>query len=197
MLVLIFILGFLSMGFQLVGSRLLAPFFGSTIIVWAFLISTFLAAYSLGSFVGGWLSTLSSSAWRRPLAGILGGASLGLAFVAFAGKPVLVWVEAGISDFKVAIALSCVLLFTLPVASMSAMLPFCAQRLGLSGYQSGFSTGLIYGANALGNIAGVLTTALVLIPACGVAALLRTWFAVGVVTIFLLSRHMVCRERNP
>ena len=46
-------LGILSMGFQLLASRLLNPHFGSSIIVWAWLISTFLAAFSAGSMVGG------------------------------------------------------------------------------------------------------------------------------------------------
>lgn len=197
MLVLVSALGFLSMGFQLVGSRLLAPFFGSTIIVWAFLISTFLAAYSLGAFLGGGLSRLRPCAWRAPLTGVLAGLSCGLAFVAYAGKPCLAWIEAGIPDFNVAIAVSCLLLFTLPVAAMSAILPFCAQHLGLSGCQSGYATGLIYGTNTLGNIAGTLTTALVLIPAYGVAALLRAWFAGGVLTMFLLTRHMLRHECRP
>ena len=52
-------LGILSMGFQLLASRLLNPHFGSSIIVWAWLILTFLAAFSAGSMVGGWISNLA------------------------------------------------------------------------------------------------------------------------------------------
>ena len=54
--------GFLGMGFQLVASRLLAPYFGTTLIVWAFLISSFIAAFSIGSFFGGSLSRLALAA---------------------------------------------------------------------------------------------------------------------------------------
>ncbi len=53
---LVVVLGILSMGFQLLASRLLNPHFGSSIIVWAWLISTFLLAFSLGSMLGGWIS---------------------------------------------------------------------------------------------------------------------------------------------
>jgi len=60
----IFALGYFSMGFQVVGSRLLAPHFGSSFIVWAFLISTFLAAFSTGSMFGGWVSRLSRNRKR-------------------------------------------------------------------------------------------------------------------------------------
>src|SRR5215204_2242219 len=58
-------LGILSMGFQLLASRLLNPHFGSSIIVWAWLISTFLAAFSIGSMVGGWISNLSLEGRKR------------------------------------------------------------------------------------------------------------------------------------
>lgn len=186
----VFALGFLSMGFQLVGSRLLAPSFGSTIIVWAFLISTFLAAYSAGSFLGGGLSSREPHRWRPPLAGVFIGASIGLAFVAFAGRPCLGWIERNIPGFNAGLAVACPLLFLLPVTSLSAILPFCAQTFGFWGYPSGFSTGLIYGTSTLGNIAGVLTTALVLIPRYGVRSLLCAWLVLGVVTMLLLYRYL-------
>src|SRR5881227_2722833 len=59
--ILVFLLGMLSMGLQLVASRVLAPFFGNSIFVWASLITTFLAAFSAGSFIGAAVS-------RRPVA---------------------------------------------------------------------------------------------------------------------------------
>ncbi len=49
---LVFCLGMLSMGLQLVALRVLASFFGNSIFVWASLITTFLAAFSTGSFIG-------------------------------------------------------------------------------------------------------------------------------------------------
>jgi hypothetical protein len=53
---LVFSLGILSMGLQLVASRALAPFFGNSILVWAAFITTFLAAFSiLDAFRGGFV----------------------------------------------------------------------------------------------------------------------------------------------
>ena len=71
--VVVITLGILSMGFQLLASRLLNPHFGSSISVWAWLISTFLAAFSAGSMIGGWLSNLAPAPRRR---GQLAGAVL-------------------------------------------------------------------------------------------------------------------------
>lgn len=51
-----------SMGLQLVTSRVLAPSSGNSIFVWGSLITTFLAAFSTGSFVGaavsGWIPAI-------------------------------------------------------------------------------------------------------------------------------------------
>ena len=60
------VLGVLSMGFQMLASRLLSPHYGSTIVEWVWLISTFLAAFSTGSILEQTQSsTPAKSAARR------------------------------------------------------------------------------------------------------------------------------------
>src|SRR3989442_6822910 len=53
------------MALEIVGSRILAPYFGSSVYVWGSLISIFLAALSAGYFFGG------GAADRWPRAGAL------------------------------------------------------------------------------------------------------------------------------
>lgn len=48
-----FTIGAIVMSFEMLGSRYLNPFFGSSIYTWAALISTVLAALTAGYFVGG------------------------------------------------------------------------------------------------------------------------------------------------
>src|SRR5262245_59049326 len=50
------------MSFEMLGSRYLNPYFGSGIYTWAALISTVLAALTLGYFLGGWLADRTASA---------------------------------------------------------------------------------------------------------------------------------------
>src|SRR5450432_4741062 len=71
-----FFQGFLSMGFQLVATRLLAPFFGSTLVVWSFVISTFLAAFSVGALLGGFFSQFPV---RRLMGNLIALVAIGLA----------------------------------------------------------------------------------------------------------------------
>src|SRR2546421_2360123 len=61
-----FVTGAIVMSFEMLGSRYLNPYFGSSIYTWAALISTVLAALCVGYFLGGWLAD------RRPSPRLLG-----------------------------------------------------------------------------------------------------------------------------
>jgi hypothetical protein len=181
-------LGVLSMGFQLLASRLLNPHFGSSIIVWAWLISTFLAAFSLGSMAGGWISNLAPMARQR---GQLAGAGLAvatLALVAAFGRSLLSGIEVAIPDVSTALLVSCLGIFFLPVTALSSFGPQCVQFLASRGVPPGKASGIIYGVSTLGNIAGVMLTAFVFIPNFRVSTLLYLWLAVALVSLASLVR---------
>ncbi|MFP3945186.1 MAG: hypothetical protein ACLFWF_14915, partial [Alphaproteobacteria bacterium] len=73
-----FVLGAVVMGYEMLGSRYLAPWFGGDIYTWGALISTVLLSLMLGAFGGGHLAD------RRPSTLLLGGfvASAGIFFFA-------------------------------------------------------------------------------------------------------------------
>src|SRR5437879_761477 len=56
-----FVSGAIVMSFEMLGSRYLAPYFGSGIYTWAALISTVLAALCAGYFIGGTLADRTAS----------------------------------------------------------------------------------------------------------------------------------------
>src|ERR1044072_1426068 len=113
--VVVIVLGILSMGFQLLASRLLSPYFGSAIDVWACLISTFLAAFSVGSMLGGWISNLpQASRVRWQLGGMLV-AVLTLALTAMGGRGLIDTIATQLEPGKLPIMLSCVVVFFFPV----------------------------------------------------------------------------------
>ena len=64
-LIVVFGCGAALMSFEILGSRVLAPHFGSSVTVWACLIGVFLAALSVGNFLGGRVAD-----WK-PVAAIL------------------------------------------------------------------------------------------------------------------------------
>jgi hypothetical protein len=184
----VLVLGILSMGFQLLASRLLNPHFGSSIIVWAWLISTFLAAFSVGSMVGGWISNLAPVSRRR---GQITGAVLAvvsLAATALFGRSLLGQIEITFPDMSTGLLVSCVGIFFLPVTALSLFGPQCVQFLASRGTPPGKASGIIYGVSTLGNIAGVMLTAFALIPHFPVSTLLYLWLSVAILSLASLVR---------
>ena len=59
--------GFVIMSLELLGGRLLAPYFGSSIYVWGSVITVFMLALSAGYLTGGWLSLFNPSLKRFSL----------------------------------------------------------------------------------------------------------------------------------
>jgi hypothetical protein len=181
-------LGILSMGFQLLASRLLNPHFGSSIIVWAWLISTFLAAFSVGSMVGGWISNLPPDARKR---GQIAGAMLAvvsLAVTALFGRTLLGHIEVSFPEMSTGLLVSCLGIFFLPVTALSLFGPQCVQYLASRGTPPGKASGIVYGVSTLGNIAGVMLTAFALIPHFRVSTLLYLWLGVAIVSLASLVR---------
>lgn len=177
------VLGVLSMGFQLLASRLLNPHFGSSIIVWAWLISTFLAAFSTGSLLGGWISGLETARrarWQNAVA-LLAVAALG--FTAACGRPLLGAVEERFAESNLGLLAACLALFFPPVTLLSTFGPQCVHWLAGRGARPGAASGVVYGVSTLGNIAGVMLTAFVLIPHLRVSTLLYGWGGVALLSL--------------
>ncbi|MFM9029215.1 MAG: spermidine synthase, partial [Opitutaceae bacterium] len=68
--------------------------------------------------------------------------------------------------------------------------PQCVQYLASRGTPPGKASGVVYGVSTLGNIAGVMLTAFVLIPNFRVSTLLQLWLAVAVVSLAILLRML-------
>jgi hypothetical protein len=189
-------LGILSMGFQLLASRLLNPHFGSSIIVWAWLISTFLAAFSAGSMLGGWISNLGPAGRRRGrrCGAVMAVATLGVA--AFFGRRALDAIEVAFTDLNVGLLVSCAGLFFLPVTALSTFGPQCVQFLASRGTPPGKASGLVYGVSTLGNIAGVMLTAFVFIPHLAVSTLLYVWLGVALAGLSCLLALLGAGEKE-
>lgn len=176
-------LGILSMGFQLLASRLLSPSFGSAVDVWAWLISTFLAAFSAGAMTGGWISGLEPARrkkWQLACALL---AITTLWFTAQFGRAAIEAFEVRLDPGQMPIVLSCVSVFFFPVLALSSFTPQCVQFVASRGTSPGRASGLVYGISTLGNIIGVLLTAFVLIPRAAVSKLLVVWLAVAVFSL--------------
>lgn len=192
---LVVVLGMLSMGFQMLASHLLNPHYGSTIVEWVWLISTFLAAFSTGSVLGGWISNLAPARRGRLQIAVAAIGVASLAVTAFRSKVMLDWIELrfipevsqmndqGSAGMNTAVFISCMGLFFVPVTALSSFGPQCVGWLAARGMPPGKASGVVYGVSTVGNIAGVMLTVFALIPNFRVSHLLFGWLAVAAISL--------------
>lgn len=158
--------GAVIMALEIVGSRILAPYFGNSIFVWGSLITVFLIALSLGYFVGGKAADRWPSRRCVGAVGIAGG--LLVLLVPFTAQALC---EAAVSANmgpRVGPLLCCGVLF-LPPSLVLAMTSPLAIRIEATDLASvGNTAGTLYALSTLGSIVGTIGTAFFLIPEMGV-----------------------------
>ena len=174
------------MGLQLLASRVLAPFFGNSIFVWASLITTFLAAFSAGSFIGAAVSSRPVAIQAKIMAVLMVTTSGWLLFDSLAGYAVTDSLDLQIDSLPSKLIIVCLLLYFVPVAALSALTPVCVGFYDRIQKSAGRSAGILNGVSTLGNIGGVLLTAFVLIPTFGVRNLLHCWWSASVLIQLLI-----------
>ena len=164
-----FLVGGATLSTEISASRLLAPYFGASTVVWANIIGLTLAYLALGYWLGGRLAD------RRPeprvLASILLVAAAALAILPFAARPLLRWAVDGVDSVAVGSVVgsffAALALFAIPVTALGAAAPFLI-RLALRGVdEAGRVAGRLYALSTAGSLAGTFLAALVLIPWVG------------------------------
>jgi MFS family permease len=189
-LVIGFVLGTALMGFEMVASRFLYPYYGSGIEVWACLISTVLLALMAGYFIGGQLADKMPKSEVLGFAVVIAGALLALA--ALIATPLLDFNLSTFGDGVGSVLISCILLLFIPLTLLSFFSPFAVRLILRQARHSGAVSGAIYSINTVGNVVGTLGSALVLIPIMGSRAITYTFAGLivlcGVALILLKAR---------
>ena len=162
---LIFLSGFALMGFEMLGSRYLNPYFGSGITTWACLISVVLFAMMVGYTAGGIVADRSREIWI--VSSVLSVVGVYLILVAFLANRVMegIMLSAGYDFWGIMLAAVC--LTFLPVALLAALSPFFVRLLLKELEYGGRVTGAVYGVSTMGNVLGTLVTVFVFIPNVG------------------------------
>jgi predicted membrane-bound spermidine synthase len=172
-----FVTGAIVMGFEMLGSRYLNPYFGSGIYTWASLISTVLIALTAGYFLGGSIADRAPSPAVLALIVMVGSTYL-LALPSFA-QAVLEFVLAAVDDIRAGSLISALALMFFPVTLLGMYSPFAIRLLLSSAQRSGRVSGAVYGVSTAGSIVGTLGTTFLLIPAIGSRAITLSLGAVG------------------
>ncbi|HXG52037.1 MAG TPA: fused MFS/spermidine synthase [candidate division Zixibacteria bacterium] len=170
--VVVFVSGGVLMGLEIVGSRVLAPYFGSSIFVWGSLISVVMAALSLGYYWGGWLSAREPSYGKLLVLLLIPGVLI--FFLPFVYPTVNEWI-AGI-DFGTRLnpLIACSIYFLLPGVFLGTISPYVIRLAATRLATVGSTAGTLYAVSTCGSIFGTLLTAFYLIPVMGVSNIIHS-----------------------
>ncbi len=188
----VFIAGAATLSVEICASRLLAPFFGNSTIVWANVIGLILVYLSVGYWFGGRLAD------RRPQRALLGriilAAALAVAVVPFVARPFLdatvreldtASLGAAVGSFIAALAL-----FAVPVTLLGTVSPF-AIRLALPTVErAGTVAGRLYSLSTIGSILGTFGSAVVAVPLVGTQRTL-----IGTAVLLMLAAGLLLGAR--
>jgi spermidine synthase len=183
-----------SLATEIAASRLLAPYFGSSTIVWANLIGIVLAGLAFGYWLGGRIAD------RRPEPRLLGAivlaAAVWVAVTPFVARPFLDAAVGNLDDASSGAVIgsffAVLLLFAPAVVLLGMVSPF-AIRLALTDLASaGAVAGRFYALSTAGSLLGTFVPALIAIPLAGTQrTLLGTSALLALSASFLLGRKVL------
>jgi predicted membrane-bound spermidine synthase len=178
--------GWVLMGLEIVGGRMLSPDFGSGVWVWGSVISVFLAALGFGYFAGGLLSQ------RFPYGFCL---ALIIIMAAISIIPVALWHRA-MSGWFAALDLherwgslfATTALFFIPIMLLGIVSPYAVRLVTRDVASVGTKAGTLYAISTLGSFLGCLLTSFYFILWMGIRQIL--FLSVGalfLIALFLLT----------
>ncbi len=148
--------GFCMMALEILGGRMLQPVFGSSIDVWAAIISVFILSLSIGYVLGGRLAdrarTNLALGWMILLAGVF-----------FCLLPIyaLKFSDAlgeSIQYARWGVLVGALVLFLPPSLLLGSVSPMLVKLVFVDATRVGRTTGTLYAIGSFGNVLGILVT---------------------------------------
>jgi hypothetical protein len=191
-LLLAFAEGGVLLAYQLVCSKLMAPWFGTSLEVWAAILGLTLAGLAAGYAWGASLSTNAALPRRIALHMVL--ASIFL--ITLPGWQSLVQSTLSPMGLHVGAFLSALVLISPLMALLGTFSPLCISFLERATYPSHKVTGIIFGTSTLGGIVFSLLAGLLVIPTYGLTLTSLCLGAILLIATALFTWWQVYRPRS-
>ena len=166
----VFTCGAVVMAFEIVGSRVLGPYFGTSIFVWTSLIGIILGSLSLGYYLGGKIADKKPDTRILSLIIFLSAVFIGLTILI--KDFLIIYLQNNFSGIRTELIISSLILF-LPASALLGMVSPYAAKLKLNSLDnSGSTMGNLYAISTIGSIFGTFLSGFYLIPHFGTNKLL-------------------------
>ncbi len=169
LILLVLVAGAASLAVEFAASRLLAPYFGTSLFVWANLIGLILLYLTIGYYVGGRVA----DRYPRPavLYSLTAVAALLISTIPVLSRPILTWSQSAFATYSIGVfygsLVSVILLFALPMILLGCVSPFAIRLSVEQIVRSGRTAGQLYAISTIGSIFGTFFPVFVLIPYIG------------------------------
>ena len=151
---------------ELLGTRIIAPFYGNSIYVWSALISTTMIALALGYFSGGYLSDKK----HTRLSTILVLSAFFIYIIPLTSRSILLLTDQ--FGLKFGSLFGSILLFAPALTLLGMIGPIAIKRLTVDINQIGTSVGRLYAISTIGSVFGTLMLCFYLLPLIGTREIL-------------------------
>ena len=192
-----FFAGMSVMAAELGASRLLAPYFSSSQIVWTIIIGTIMIAMALGNLWGGRSADKNPDPDRLYLRIII--AAVWLAAIPVLGKYIIVGIS-GVMIFAVnsnlliwAAFAACMIIFVFPLFLLGTVTPSLVKYTVDSLDSSGRTVGILNASNTIGSIIGTFVPTFVTIPSVGTSA---TFLIFAGILLLLAAVYFISERRK-
>ncbi|MFT7652354.1 MAG: hypothetical protein ACI9ON_001696 [Limisphaerales bacterium] len=151
-----FLGGFVIMSLELLGGRILAPYFGSSIYVWGSIITIFMLSLASGYLLGGRWSMYNPSITKFSWIFVVAAICL-YPLILFA-EPVMANIFNHVEDPRYGSLLASGILFIVPTVFLGMISPYSVRLLVDNVEHSGMVAGGLYFVSTLGSALGTLFT---------------------------------------
>ncbi len=162
-LIVSFLEGASVMGVELIGAKLIAPWFGTSLYVWTSVLGLSMLGLALGYYFGGRLSHRVSQDNRLKMLLMLAGLFIGI-MPASAG---LILSLTQMLDVRLGSMISSLVFIFPPLLMMGMVSPMIIRYCTLKYDESGKVAGLVFGASTVGGVISVLLSGFYFIPYLG------------------------------
>ncbi len=158
-----FIEGGVVMAAELIGAKILAPFFGTSLYVWSTVMAITLGGLAMGYFIGGWLSHKKKSVKTLLIVTLL--ASVFVMIMPVMAKFLMEYMI--LFNFFTALIISTVIFLFPPVFLMGMVSPLIINLVTTEKEKAGMMSGLVYAISTLGGIISTFLTGFYIVPEFG------------------------------
>ncbi len=161
----VFVCGAVVMAYEIIGSRIVSPFIGTSTYVWTSLIGVILASLSLGYWLGGRMADKKPDV--RILAFVIFLAGGLVSLTVLIKDVVLTAVASAPTGLELKSLLAALLLFAPASVALGFVTPYAIRLKMRSVSDSGATVGRLYALSTIGSIAGTFAAGFLLIPFVG------------------------------